>query len=406
MLIYQPLLYGLYIDFEDYSQFIPLIHMMEHESMYISYEYYPVIIEFQFNAWNGAGWRYIAICAEVGLLSFLLSCMVYRRRNLESAGDFISLKPIAPVFLIIYTVGVGAVFYLFSEIFSDEASYVYLALGMIVGFFTGLMLLRRTTKVFSKKSVLGCIMLTALFAGSMWLTWLDPLGVTVKMPDREDVQWAAVYSTDQSYGYTVDEYPYRYCITDDVEMISLQQFHAYLAADKKINSDGENIQVRIHYKLKDGRDFIRYYEVNPNGNLGQEAKKRFSDMRYLFQMNDPEELFDWFRDVQIECYDMDMGDQWKFDLETGIPDKIVLTEKEQIVGLLDAIRKDSESGYIAQQHQFHDNESFVFSISFNYMPEKDEEKEVAWEDWYSCDLQIYSSCIHTINYLNSLEIKN
>ncbi len=406
-LLYLPLLYGVQLDFEKFSHFFPLLQMVERK--YVEFMYYPTIIEGQFLGFGEKAWGIIGICAILGIVSIWLACLVYRRRNLESAGDFISLKPIAPVFLIIYTIGVGSVFYLFSEVFSD-ASYVYLAIGLAVGYFTGLMLLRRTTKVFTKKSALGLVVLAAVFAGSMWLTWLDPLGITTKIPDREDVQWAAAYSTDQAYWYTQEEYPYRYCIADDVEIVSLQQFHTRLAADKKTNSDNENCQIRVHYKLKDGSDFIRCYEVDPNGDLGQEAKKRFSDIRYLFQVNDPEMLHDIFSVVNVECYDMDMGDPWKFEAKTGSIEMVSLTEKEQIKGLLEAIRKDAESGYIAQQHQFHENERYVFHISFEGFSDIAENKDLykthSSQDYYYCGISVYDSCIHTIAYLQKLHTSN
>ena len=128
-------------------------------------------------------------------------------------------------------------------------------------------------------------------------------------------------------------------------------------------------------------------------------------MRYLFQVDDVEKLDEWFSNVQIECYDMDLGDQWRFDPEIEKAGVIVLEEKTQIEGLLEAIRKDSESGYIAQQYQFHDNESYVFCISFECMPEKEVENEVVFPYWYNCNLAVYGSSIHTINYLKQLKVE-
>lgn len=411
VLIYQPLLYGVFLDFEKWRSFFPVLHMVDNAHMYVNYSYFPTSIEFQFQGLNGIGWAYIGICSGVGLLSLVGASLVYHRRNLETSGDFISLKPIAPVFLIIYSVGVGTVFYMFSEVFGN-ASYVYLTLGFAVGIFTGLMLLGRTVNVFTKRSLLCFCALAAVLASSMWITWLDPLGITTKIPGQAKIQWGAAYSTDQVYGYTQKEdYPYRFCVTDADELKSLQQFHERLAADKKAGTINGSCQVRIHYKLVDGSDFVRYYQVEPQSVLGQEVRMRLSDMRYLFQVNETEILDEMFPFVSVECYDMDLGDNWKLEAELGGIETISLTEQAQIKELLTAIRKDAESGHMVQYPQFHENEKYVFYISFEgrsakEMEYKDWEKNISSQDVYYCGLSVYESCTHTIDYLKTLCLSN
>lgn len=48
-------------------------------------------------------WSYLWICAGVGVLLLTAALLLYRRRKLETAGDFIAVKPLEPVFLVMYS---------------------------------------------------------------------------------------------------------------------------------------------------------------------------------------------------------------------------------------------------------------------------------------------------------------
>ena len=83
--------------------------------------------------------------------------------------------------------------------------------------------------MFNKKSFLGFGILMAILAGSMALTWLDPVGIGRWVPDLEKVESAAIYSTEKNYVYS-DTYQYnRFEITDKEEIAQLQEFHTILA---------------------------------------------------------------------------------------------------------------------------------------------------------------------------------
>ena len=46
-------------------------------------------------------WGYLAIAAVIGVALLAASLLLYRRRRLESAGDFAAVKPIKTVFTVL-----------------------------------------------------------------------------------------------------------------------------------------------------------------------------------------------------------------------------------------------------------------------------------------------------------------
>ena len=97
---------------------------------------------------------------------------------------------------------------------------------------------------------------------------------------------------------------------------------------------------------------------------------------------------------------MDMGDNWKFNSETGGFEMVSLTEEEQITGLLAAIEKDCEAGNMAQSYVYHRNESQVFCINFEYPVHSYDESY----KMYPISLMVYGSCVNTVSFLQQLDV--
>lgn len=390
-LFYQPLLYGIELDYQAFYRFFPVYQLVETD--YVKFEYNPVVIEGYYSGLYPASWRYLSLCVAFGLLAIGLSFLIYRKRALETAGDFISLKPIAPVFLVIYTLGVGAVFYLFSDIVGRDTfgtrSYFYLAIGLVIGFFTGLMLLKRTVKVFTKKAFASFAVLAAVLAGSMVLTWLDPAGITTYVPETEEITWAAIYTLDDEYRYREGSSETKHTITDPAELGELQELHLGLAEYRTYKESGDYCNIQIQYALKDGSRIIRHYSVEVDSELGQQLKLYLSDMHYLFKVNDLDVIYDQFTHCNIDCYDytyVDMGGNTK---------SFALVEEEEILGLMDAIRADCEAGVMAQSYGYHSNMASLYSIDFVF--------DGNYQDvdrFYG--VSVFEDCVNTAAYLKEL----
>ncbi|MBE7001211.1 MAG: hypothetical protein E7421_00705 [Ruminococcaceae bacterium] len=394
-LLYQPLLYGVRLNNTGIYRCFPLSQMSGFD--YAKFEVRTADVRYiDFAGLQGKAWLYVGICAAVGILCLFLAGLVYRRRNLEKAGDFISLKPIAPVFLLVATVGAGAFLYMFSDLV-DNKSYLFLVLGMAIGYFAGKMLLDRTLKVFGKKSLLTLAALFLVVGGSLCLTWLDPLGLTTYVPKADKIEAAYIYGADKGYAYIVDSFfSYRgidengtFPITDAAEVAELQDFHRQLTRYRPSKSDDVLCDVRIQYKLKNGRTMVRYYEVGRDTPLGQQACKYFSDMRYVFEVSNTEVLYNAFDAISIDIYEGNDNVNFK------------LTDSQEIAGLLDAIAADCEAGKMAQYWGFHDEigKTADYNVEFYVDNKAIEQGTMNRSQFY---LHIFTDSTNTNAYINTM----
>ena len=405
-LLYQPLLHGVKLNNTAFYHFFPLSKLSGFEYAHVKFHYTENSGYCIFQGLEGEAWLYVGLCAVAGLVSLALAWLVYRKRHLESAGDLISLKKLSPLFILICTIGAGAFLYLFSEVFGNEKSYIFLILGMILGYFAGQMLLNRTVKVFGKKTFLQLGIIVAVLAGSLWVTWLDPMGITRYVPKLENIQSAAVIGADKGRYYT-ESYHFFYlndgestsgfAITEPQELAQLQDFHQQMIRYRPVEDDGTQCDVTIVYTLKDGRTVNRYYEVGRDSTLGQRAGKYFSDMRYIFEVQDVNVLYDAFESATFNVY-----------TETEVID-LKLTKKEEISRLLDAIKADCDAGVMAQNWAYHEDltekyDSVKFQADYHLeFSVKDDFMEYLGWDRNRFHLTIYPDCENTLTYLAMLE---
>lgn len=377
-MIYVPMLYGVKFDFSGATKAFPLGYMMSLD--YLRVEYMHARLELAFEGFCGADWRYLALCAVAGVASMAGGWLIYRRRHLESAGDFIALRALAPVCLVIFSVGAGALLYAFAELM-DTPSYIFLTVGLVVGYFAGRMLLGRTLRVFHKKSLIGLAVLAVIFAGSLGLTWWDPLGISGNVPNVDEVQWAAVF--DNGYIYEGSNSRAHFEITDSREIAKLQSFHKELLNRKGQSNSGHTNTIQIYYKLKNGKTVQRYYEIPHEGVLAEQAKMYFSDVRYLFKTNDPETLYKTLGEVTIGYYT-----ETTYEAENT-------SDRQILTGLLDAIKADCELGVMAQNWLHHDGKG-EYHLSFT-IKSQDDSYFHKWADMYITD-----DCKNTVAYLETI----
>lgn len=392
-LIYQPLIYGIELQTSKFYDFFPLSRMMD---PYLDVDYTKNVLTY--NGIVPENWVHLALCAAVGVVCGILAWLVYRRRHLERAGDFISLQPLAPVFLVIYTVAVGAIFYAFSDMLNSP-TYVLLAAGLVIGFFTGMMLLKRTLRVFNKKSFQGFGLLVAVFAGSMLFTWVDPLGIGRWVPDLDKVESAAIYENSKNYVYA-DGYKHnRFEIKDRNELAEIQSLHRLLAESRPVDDAARLVDVRIRYAMKDGTEVNRVYKVQGDSAIGDRARVWLSDARYIFQMEDTEKLYELFSSVQADRF------YWRENEEATGPHYLKFKEPEELKGLLDAILADCAAGKMAMQWAFHGDAEERYHVEFEQN-----------EDFFDPDsfdyvyrfhsVQIYEDSTNTRAYLDKLFAEN
>ena len=357
--LFMPMLYGLRLSSDLFEFFCPVFHLTQEEYVNVHFDYNNMTMLWK--GFVGEIWLYLAICAGLGLIFAGLGLLVYRKRKLEYAGDFLALKPLSPVFLIIYTLGVAVICYQIGRDVSDLIALVFLAVGLVVGFFTGRMFLERKVNVFKPKAFLGFGIFAVALILSLGLTWLDPIGITRYVPQQQDIE--AVYLYDHTVVSTMrftngGHYAHSVILTEPGELKEITDVHGSLLRKKTQRGD---MTITLAYELKDGRTVYRYYEVNAGDTEGQTLKPYFSRWEYVFNANVWERAVERTHAATINNYAGDrtlaIGSDWfladykqnynsNYLVDIGDGDTTPLTQ------LMEAIRRDCDEGNMAQPFEY------------------------------------------------------
>ena len=282
----------------------------------------------------GEGWGYLAIVAAIGVALLALSLVMYRRRKLESAGDFIAVSPLAPVFSVVFTLCVGAVFALFGELVNSNFT-PYLLVGLLVGWFAGRMLLQRTVKVFSGKNFLHMGILVGAVLLSIGLTVIDPLGITRWTPKPEQVASLSISDNPNYYHFEGE-----LTVEDPEDIQTLINIHKYVIqkGDSRVYGTDHSVNLYFTYHLKDGRTVSRNYFAWVNQEVYDDLRQVFSDPKVYIPYED-----------------------WRTN-----PSRVVRVEvdgqpiaREYYAGLFAAIEADCDAGNLAYGFQYHDDKSSI-----------------------------------------------
>ena len=345
--LYEPLLYGILIPEGPFELASPLLYLSNHTEVFtvdykrltdtmgdfLGFEVYGVTF--------GESWGYLAICAGLGLLALAGGMALYKNRKLECAGDFVAFTQLQPVMTLLVTVfAVGFVF-MCGEAFGLNLKYVLLAAGMIVGFFGCRMLLARSTRVFRKKAFLGCGAIMAAVALTLVLTYLDPVGITRYQPDAEDVE-----SITFSHSYTLFHHgDFPYTVTEEGQIRELMEVHRDCITKEanQLPADAldayPSFNLRLEYKLKNGKTVNRFYDVLPNSDAGKALKKYFSTTEAVLGFAEEElpTAIPYIYSLYTEGYSANV-----FEMD-GV----------DVAGLLAAIAADCRAGNMAQHSGYH-----------------------------------------------------
>lgn len=335
--------------------------------------------DFSYTCQLGDGWGYCVICAVIGVVLILAALLLYRRRKLEVAGDFLAFEGIKPVFLVLFTLGMGGVFQLFSVMFDIGAQIFFLAIGLVVGYYCCRMLLMRTTRVFQPRAVVGLAGIVLVIAASLVLTKLDVFGIVRYVPQPEEV--ASIAFTER-WSLDLDDGYRQFTVTDPADIRELTQIHQELVEGRD-NSVKSDVRFLVRYTLKSGKTVERYYDSGPaDGEASQRLKLYYSSFTYLTGV--PEE--------QISELAENVDYFYFYGFEGDIFERSGARCAElDIEGLLRAIAADCAAGTMAQGgERYHTGQVLLCQLD---MTSRLNGKELGLY------LQIYSDCEHTTAWL-------
>lgn len=335
------------------------------------------------------------IYAAVGLVLAALALLLYRRRQLETAGDVVAVRWLRPVFK--YSVafcaalaGGCAVFALLNL----EGSVAFLCCLLfwgVVGYFAAEMLLRKSFRVFAR-SWKGCVATLAVllvFSGCMQF---DLLGIEDRVPDAADVVAVDVRGLD-SAPYDTASYLNLHDQTDPDLIAKTVALHQAIVDHKEELERGDSSSnysldessqtvayyFRVTYTLADGSHMERSYscdlplyasDLDLPGSLTYAANALLNNAAARRASYEVEEWSDaQLVSAQVTSLTDEAGQYWDATLEipyNGTPlavessNQLVLPAGQNTADQLEAIRQavlsDLEAGNLGTRYLFADSE--------------------------------------------------
>lgn len=345
--IYQPILYGVRLDASMLSLFSPVIYF-EWED-YFSWNYSRP--NYYYGGLIAEGWIYLGVCVLIGVAFLFGALYLYRRRNLENAGNFITSKVLAYALLLLGSILFGI---------------LIPVVGFIIAFIGICMLMERSLKVFHKKNII----IFAAFAGTVLLTLgltaLDPLGVEDYIPKNENIQSVSI--TGNRIGTVTFEDSERIQVVQDV--------HAYALDNREFEEIYDN-ELTIAYTLNSGVTVRRIYYLDAGSFEMDALRISLSSMEVIFGTDDLAALK---KDMRfITGYDSEydgLSDFQIYDFE----------------GLLNALALDAKEGHLAQDVRFHTTNDIEHHLSIEFF-------DMGSLSYRTVTVYIYKDCTHTLAFL-------
>lgn len=358
--LYTPMFYGVRTNPEPFQLFAPIAKLTE--APFLEVEMTSIINNMEYrmpvdtkNILRGDGFGYYFVAAAAGVLLLLGALWLYRRRKLECAGDFLAIRGLCPVFALIFTLMVGT-------FFQEISAGILLLPGLVIGWFTSLMLLERTGRVFKKKNFLRGGALIGIFLLTLAISAWDPLGIEEWVPEAEKVESVSIY--EGHYSYTGKKEILLLEEQEDVETVigihrdCLERWLNHTDSYYRIGNDivftvgnEDSIPLTISYQLKNGRIVSRYYYIR-----GEENYQQLN--RWLSQ---PEAVLG---ELVTEAEFLAQNEYVKVRLPNSSGSRTIFGQ-ENMASLHQAIVADCEAETMAQELNYYIGEDICYILEFS-----------------------------------------
>lgn len=342
---------------------------------------------------NTAAWQGLTVWAAAGVGMMGISWLLYRKRDLESAGDPVAVPALIPVLQVLSSLALGflvalVVLFVLNGV-PNLLVYSILLAGIAVAWFAVKMVLSRTSRVFEKKNFLHLIPVLLVVALSIAATYFDVLDVVHWTPKAENVRSVYIYSNGEQCTLTE---------TEDVETVI--RLHA-LALEEGLESSGyysrelleqglpleevaqqtrgldynyvnyrnssqfrRAVSISVCYTMDSGREVKRFLYLWADSEAGELMRELFSDWDSYYQTKQNRGCYSGVSfDIQQVEYLYSDG------LDT--PNNRIACTPEMASSLLEALRADREAGNLVDLNSFHqgyfarEDESYNSSVQIN-----------------------------------------
>lgn len=329
----------------------------------------------------------LGIYCAIGLALCVLAVLIYRRRDMERAGDVVAVPVLMPVFKYCMTFGTAILFALvvFHNVLTDVKPGLTTALvivllmliGAAIGYYAAEMLMQKTLKVFSvncRGLVVSCAILAALALAAEF----DAVGYESYVPAAEDVASAEIALSGTNVKFEQAE-----------NLEAITKLHEDIIADKEINEAADTRRyLDMVYTLADGSTVSRAYRISYDA---AEKLTADSNLRAADALLSTQEAKDYYIGFDGEYYDVnerivDMASLDGYVLHLSPDDEKYEYENisvdltpEQAAELYECIKLDSRDSSLGSRWLINDERYYdtVSNLSF-YMTLK----KHTWETGY------------------------
>lgn len=221
-------------------------------------------------------------CIIISLSIYAICFVIYRRRQLEHAGDLVSVKWMNPIFATIAAYVSAVLLHNIVTTYQNEPIAIpTLFAGLALGYFFYHMLVNRSARIFTKRILIGFALLLTFALGSVYVTELDPLDRANHIPETDEIASVRV----SQYKYAWEDY-----LAETPESIeSVRRLHEKILANHQPDTgdpvDGKSVYLR--YQLQNGQLLHREYIISDE-TLIRMTEFYLSQPYALFQVEDPQ----------------------------------------------------------------------------------------------------------------------
>lgn len=358
----------------------------------------------------------IAAYAAAGVVLAVIGLLIYRKRNVEAAGDAVAHKSMRPVFkygvafcaALVLTVFVMAICYSSYTPSAPIAVAALLVACGFIGYFAAEMILKKSFRVF-KSGIKGWLIFSAVLIVIVAAVHFDLFGYEKRIPDA-----SAVESVNVSAAYNEGN-----LLTDAdliTEAVAVHRLVYENKADIRAKQDSyrggsENlVNLRLTYRLKDGSVLEREYNFLDSRELLNDLDSPASAIDGL--VNRPELTVQRMTDKGKVSEDTIYNITVSFEKQSGegyIDYEEVMLTGDDALTVFEAMLRDAASGGLGRTEFLYDSEYnrtyYVNSIYINYYERPQRAGETFRQYQETVNMYSYYATLSTasVNTIKALE---
>ena len=346
----------------------------------------------------------LAAYAGVGILLTGLALVLYRRRNMETAGDVVAIPVLKPIFKYCLSFGCALVLAwgvdqlagsgLFDRLWGWGAALMALGLmllGAFLGYFAAEMLIQKSLQVFRGKwkgFAAVCLVLSVFTV--LWE--LDAFGYERRVPEPSEVRAVLVDRLE---------------LSEPENIRAMTELHRMLIGQKAESEPTQSLSagVELRYLMKDGSTLVRYYPIGHDEAEINDPASAFGRWEALFNCREARRLRTSFRIEPREENIMSFYLSWTLP-ENGISVQKTLyfTPAQAMDFIENAMKPDAEAGTLgrrelAETEEYLDtatNLSIALDLHDVQAREQDPTGAVYWDSFY---LTLYTDSENCLRWI-------